>query len=135
MKVKVTAYRGLIIVEAQDPETPMQGWAPNGPGKIGSIICDTAKNLGVSKEALDLLGQIRRSRDCIGEIDWFGADDGTKVFGWMGPFLAVFAPNRVSGSRNYHVFADSCKLIPNIPPEGIRKEIDEAFQQLAEGDE
>jgi hypothetical protein len=126
MKAKVTAYKGILVIEAQEPEKPDPDWVPIGPGKIGCVLCNTKKNLGVSEEALALLALVKRSRDAIGDVDWWAADDGTKVFGWLGGFCRILRPTEIEGSRDYTVFREDCIVIPNDVPEEARKAIDQA---------
>jgi hypothetical protein len=133
MKVKVTAHRGCLVIETVEPDVPVEGWVPIGPGKIGCIICNTAKNLGVSEEALTLLGGVKRSHDDIGDVDWWACDDGTKAFGWIGNIYQIAQADSIEGSRNHTVFRDACVIIPNDVPEVPRQIIDEKLDGNPEG--
>lgn len=124
-KVKITAYKDRLIIEAIDPENPHDRWTPNGPGKIGSVIGDTKTNLGISNQAYALLKRIRRSRDDIGDIDWFACDDGTYAFAWLGSFKKIVDPKEAEGSRTYVAPEGQYVKIKNIVPKEAKKVIDE----------
>lgn len=124
MKVKTTAYKGFIVIETFEPEKEIDGWVPAGPGKIGYVICDTAKHLGASEEALALLEQVERGHDDLGDIDWWACDDETKAFSWIGGLYKIARADEVEGGRNYTVFRDACTIISNDTPEAAKQVID-----------
>lgn len=121
VKVKVTAYEGIfLVIDASNAGAKSEEWYPSGDGRIGCVLLDTKKNLGVSEEALALLRTIRRSDDAIGDVDWFATDVPGKgpahAFGWLGGPRKIVDPTIVTGSRHYHVPADAFVLIPNDVP-------------------
>ena len=126
MKIKISAYKNSIIVEAIDAplKDKAPNWYPIGPGKIGCVLVDTKKFLEVSEEALTLMEKVKRCSDDIGDIDWFKSDKGDAVFCWLGNFKAIFDCREIVGSRTYSVFRDQCIIVPNNPPAGAIEAID-----------
>jgi len=127
VKVRVTAHRGLIVIEAVEPEKALDGWVPIGPGRLGSVICKTKNHLGVSDEALVLLKQVPRSLDCIGDLDWWLCEDGSHAFAWLGATKRIFAPARMSGSRSYVVPEGHHVRIPNDVPADAQQAINDSL--------
>ena len=132
LKVKVTAYNDLIVIEPIDPEkdaSSKKGWVPVGPGRLGSVLCKTKGRLGVSREAVNLLSQIQRGTDCIGDIGWWECDDGSHAFSWFGPVYRVIDPYDAIGDREYKVLPSllqDCETIPNEVPDEAKAAIDRA---------
>ena len=56
----------------------------------------------MSPEALELLLQVQKSGDDIGDVDVFQADDGKVVFFWLGGQTQMFKPSEVTGSSTYN---------------------------------
>lgn len=115
-KVRLTVHRDVLVIETVSPSDPdYPGWTPAGPGKIGCVIANTKSGLGVSAEALAWLRGVEKSRDSIGDVDWFACTDGTKAFAWLGGMYSVKRRGS-EGSRSYEVFPEDCVIIPNEPP-------------------
>lgn len=123
MKVKITAYKGILCIETQAPFDKDDTFLPNNEGRIGCLVMGTKENLGVSQEALDLLKTIRQSRDDIGDVMWWGIK-GKFYFGWLGSPLSLKDPKRIEGDRRYTVTEGEYILIPNDVPEGAKEAID-----------
>lgn len=123
MRVKITAHKGILCIETQEPLTKDGIFTPSGEGRIGCVLMDTRANLGVSQEALDLLKTIRTSRDAIGDVMWFPAQD-KFCFGWLGGPLSLKDPKRCEGDRDYKVREGEYTLIPNDVPEGAKQAIE-----------
>jgi hypothetical protein len=109
--VKVTAHRGIIIIDAV-VEGAHPYWFPVGGSRIGCVLHDTKQHLGVSEEALALLETVPKSQDSIGDVDWFDTDDGKRAFCWLGSEKRFVDPTAAEGSRQYKVTRD-CIIIPN----------------------
>ncbi len=124
VKVKLTVYRDVLVIETVSPEDAnYPGWTPIGPGKIGCVIANTKTALGVSEEALAWLKDVKRSRDDVGDVDWFACGDGNKAFGWLGGLYSV-KNRQAEGSRSYEVFPDDCVRIANEPPVEAKAAVD-----------
>lgn len=124
MHATITAYLGRIIVEltARKP-IPGEVILARGHAQAGvHIIRDTARHLGVSKEALALLKRVRRSPDSAGDLDWSRDADGKACFGWCGGDCLIVSPETCLGSNRFNV--RSCVDIPNQVPEGARRQLD-----------
>lgn len=122
MKVKVTEYRNLIVIETLKPEAD-KDFVPVGPGKVGSVLINTRKHLGISKKALALMKRLDVSSDDIGEIDAWKAGD-RDCFSWMGPLSRVVGLNADLARGGWANIAHID--IPNETSEEIVKKIDEA---------
>jgi hypothetical protein len=124
MHAEVTAYKGRIIVELKVKES-IPGEVTTSldtPRFAGQVIRNTAKNLGISKEAFELLKSVRRGEELTGDVDWSHTEDGSTVFGWKGGRCAIFTPANCQGSRKFTV--GGFVVIPNHVPDGARKQLD-----------
>ena len=131
-KVKVTAYKGQIVIEPIDPEKDVEkGWFPTGGSRIGCVLVPTGQRLAASEEALALLQTIKVGHDAIGDVDWFrcskgpGQEDGDYAFAWFGPLFRIVNPKTAEAARAFKVYRDQCTIIPNDPPDAAKKVIDE----------
>ena len=94
---KVYAHRGYVgIHSALDVEGLLND--PTQEGQIGFVL--DAQHVQIQPEALDILKKVERSRDDIGDVDVFKADNGTVVFAFMGGPLRLITPESV-GSNTY----------------------------------
>lgn len=124
VKVRLTVHRDVLVIETVSPgETNYPGWTPIGPGKIGCVIANTKIALGASEEALAWLRGVKKSRDDIGDVDWFACADGTKAFGWLGGVYSI-KDRKTEGSRSYEVFPDDCVRITNNTPAEAKAAVD-----------
>ena len=130
LKVEVVVYKGLLVVIPKEPEKNVgksHGWIPAGQTRLGSVLCDTNKYLGVSRQAFDLMKKIKVGRDCVGDIDWFWCEDGTYAFSWWGPIYRVINPETAIAARGFKVtnlLLGTCTLIPNDVPAEATEVID-----------
>lgn len=116
MKVHVTAHQHFLCIEALEPEVPLEGWVPIGPGKIGCVIIDTKLHLGISMEAFQLIKKMKPGHDDLGDIDWFACADGKKAFGWIGGFKRIVNAETSDLGHNSSVFPTDCQTIKNLVP-------------------
>jgi hypothetical protein len=124
MHAHVTAYKGLLVLELR-VEKSIENEVVSSldkPGNLGQIIMDSAKNVGISEQALALLKTVRRGSDSLGDIDWFKSGD-KAVFGWLGGPYRIADPKVIEGSREYGIFDHVA--IPNDVPAGAKEAIDE----------
>ncbi len=130
LKVKVTAYKGLIIISPVTIEKEDDFIPVTEPGHVGSVLSDTERRLGVSEEAWALLKTIPKSHDDIGEVDvWMAGVKG--CFGWLGSLYRVIDPTKCDTSRTGiedipHV------TIPNEPPSEAVQVIDSSEAETKE---
>ncbi len=122
MKVHITAYKGALCIETQEPIVKDETFVPAGGGNFGCVLMDTKTNLGVSQEALVLLRRVRKNRDSMGDVMWWPVGD-KFCFGWMGGPLALKVPGRITGDRDYAVREGAYTLIQNDVPEGAQQAI------------
>lgn len=122
MKVKITEYTGVIVIETLKPEAD-KDFVPVGPGKVGSVLTNTRKHLGISKKALVLMKKLPVSSDDIGEVDAWKAGD-RDCFGWLGPLNRIVGLDAELSNTGWGNIAYID--IPNETSEWVMKEIDEA---------
>lgn len=126
MKVKVVAHGDHIVCIPSTPEKNIghKGqWWPTGDGKLGCVIGNTKKNLGVSQEAIDLMKKVEMGTDAIGDIDWWWCDNETYAFSWFGPIFRIIDATDSVSAREFRPHPDQCTIIPNEVPEAAIKAI------------
>jgi len=122
MKVKVTEYKNYLVIKTLEPEKDDDFLPVTEPNLIGSILTNTGKHLGISKEALKFMKKLRVVGDDLGEIDAFKTYDGKSCFGWLGNLSRLVGPDAVlpnTGFENIDFIE-----IPNEPPKEAIEEID-----------
>jgi hypothetical protein len=126
MHARVTAYRGHLVIELlAECSIPNEVVTLlDTPGNLGTVICDTARNLGISAEALSLLRTLRPGSDGLGEIDWFASGD-THTFGWMGSVKSIMDPAKVAPSRDWKIGPHL--VVMNDVPQGAKDHIDKTL--------
>jgi hypothetical protein len=128
LKVKVVAYNDRIVIVPLEPDKDLgDGWFPAGGGRIGCVLLDTKKSLGLSEEALALMPRMKRNHDDMGDLDWFACHDGTYAFSWFGVIHRVIDPENSERARNFFVsdrLKSHCTIIPNDVPEAAKLAID-----------
>lgn len=124
MHAHITAYKGKIVCQllANASVAGEVTTSLDNPGVLGQMIHDTAKNLGVSAEALALLNGLPPGHDDLGDVDWFRTSDGKASFGWLGGPYSIKDPNSCETSSSYKVLEHV--VIPNDVPEGAKEAID-----------
>ncbi|AXQ70017.1 hypothetical protein HOU03_gp251 [Caulobacter phage CcrSC] len=126
MHAKITAYKGLLVIEMTTLESIVGEvtCSLDTPGTFGQVINDTAKHLGISEEGIALMKAFKTNRSSLGDIDWFATGEGKHAFGWIGGPFALKDPTTDEGSRDYRVFDGAYVSIPNDVPQGAREAID-----------
>jgi hypothetical protein len=98
MKTTIFTYKGIVgILSSPDAEGMI---AKPGNGNIGCVV--DGSMIEISPDALEVLKQIPRGHDGLGDIDCFGSNDGKVVFGWLGGYMKAFSPNEIETSRDYN---------------------------------
>ena len=123
LRVQVTAYKDHIIIETLDPKEKKDVFYPINAGRIGCVLLDTAKHLGISRQGLELLKLLERVQDDIGDVDSFESAVKGHVFGWIGDPNCTKTLDMV-GSRSYNPEAIPHTVIPNKVPAWAKKQID-----------
>lgn len=124
MHAEITAYRGrLIITLLANRSIPGAViTSQDNPRFPGQLICDTARHLGISKEALRLLRTLPVGSDEAGDLNWFRTDKGKPMFFWRGGRYAVFSPEYCCTAKDFNIREHVC--IPNRVPAGAREQLD-----------
>jgi hypothetical protein len=84
------------ILSAPDAEGMIA--KPEG-GNFGCVV--DGSQVEISEETLQLLKNIPKGHDSLGEIDVFKADDGRVIFGWIGGYMTAFPARNAEASREY----------------------------------
>lgn len=135
MKVRVVAYKDRLVIV---PENPTEGittehdkmwWPTGGPQGhlLGCVLGNTKEQLGVSEEAFELMKQVRRNRDAVGDISWWEGNDGLYFFSWWGPIHRIINVDTAEGDRDFKVtpsFRKACTIIPNEVPDAAKALLD-----------
>lgn len=119
MRTQVFAYKNIIGIQSNVKAEGLLN-DPLQQGQLGFAV--NAKFVDIQPEALELLKQIKRSGDCIGDVDVFQSENGI-VFSWLGGPLQYLNPSKVTGSRDYN----PSLLVANnevVIPEKFKKFID-----------
>jgi hypothetical protein len=128
-KVRVTVYRENLVIETLPPFTQSETFIPNGDGRFGCVLLDTATNLGVSQEALDFMRKVPRGSDDVGDIMWWGAGTGESCFAWFGGPCAVKSnPKGLVTDRDFRSPVSDYTLIPNDTGSGAMEHLDLKYQ-------
>lgn len=122
---KVTVYKDVIVVEHQKTESDNIVVTPyDRPGNMGYVVSDIGY-VAISKEAHKALSEVKRGRDCIGDLSVFKLGNGLHAFATFGGQCAIFDKNEAVTCRDTVVPAiDNFQVIENIVPEGAINYID-----------
>lgn len=93
MKVKVTEYKNVLVIVTLKPEKDDDFCPVTEPGRVGSVLINTGKHLGMSEEALAFMKKLRVSHDDMGEVDAWITDDGRSCFAWLGALSRFVGPD------------------------------------------
>ena len=97
IKVKVTSHEGFLVIETIKPKED-KNFIPVGGSRIGSVLVNTGKYLGMSNEAFALMKTIKKSGDDIGDVDTWESDRG-QCIAWMGPLKRLVEVSNSESSR------------------------------------
>jgi len=124
MHAEITAYRGrLIITLLAAHSIPGEVICSKDNPRIPSqVIYDTARHLGVSKEALRLLDTLPTCKEEACDLNWFRTDGGKTMFFWRGDRYAIFSPDYCCVANDFKIMEHI--LIPNRVPAGARAQLD-----------
>jgi len=116
LKVRVLAYDNKLFFVPNEPFYNIDNqWFPaNDKGRLGSVLAYSNLNLGVSREALELMRKIKRGRDGVGDIDWFKMNDGSCSFSWWGWLYRVMTPTDSVSARGFTIRDRDCVIIKNV---------------------
>lgn len=118
LKVKVTAHKNFIVIEPLQLKED-KNLIPPGNGKIGTVLIDTKKYLGMSKEAVKTLKKLKKSYDDIGDILTWKSADGKHCFGWIGSMYGLFDIDNAEGDRNGIIDIDHVEIPNDIPEKAM----------------
>lgn len=131
MRVAVGEYRGYIVVEALKPEEKADVFYPAGGSRIGCVLLDTRKHLGISKRAYALMTQVRRGHDDLGDLDAFETRDkrtnkltGKWCFAWIGPVINCINSAEAETARDCDMYRLPHNTIRNYVRSEVKRLID-----------
>ena len=116
IKVKVVEYNGELIIETLKPEQD-ENFTPSGNGRIGCVLINTGKYLGMSREAWNLIKTFHVSGDCIGDVMTWRCNDGRECFGWIGSVGRRIGPDAElsrDGAVDINFIEIPNELSPNV---------------------
>lgn len=124
MHARITAYKGHLVVEllARASIKDEVTTSLDRPGSFGQVVHDTARNLGVSADALALLKTLQPSGDAVSDVTWFRTDDGKASFGWLGGVNRLMDPQETESARGFALLEHV--VIANDVPEGAKDYLD-----------
>ena len=115
LKVRITSHKNHLIIETLKPEED-KNFIPVGGSRIGCVLIETDKYLGMSKEAFDLLKTIKRSGDDIGDVSAWRTTDNRDCIAWLGNVKRLV--NMESAEGDNGGIADIAYVtIDNVSPE------------------
>lgn len=118
LKVKVTTYKQNIIIETID-EKEDKNFVPAGGSRFGSVLIETDKFLGMSKEAVELLKTLKKSHDAIGDVTTWKTNDNRDCFGWIGGFKRIVNMTTAEGDRDGIIDIKHVTIENDVPQEVI----------------
>ena len=95
MRTQVFAHNGYIGIKSDVKAEGMLN-DPLKPGQLGFVV--DAACVDIQPAALELLKQVKRSGDDVGEIDVYKGSNGV-IFCWLGGPLKVSNPKEITGSN------------------------------------
>lgn len=116
MRTKIFYYKGIVGIQSGIHAEGLLN-DPMKKGQLGFVV--DAAFVDVSPEALEALKTIRKSADCIGDVDISQSADKV-VIHWLGGPLKAFRPCMVTGSRDYDASLITTTLPVEIDPEFIK---------------
>jgi hypothetical protein len=118
LKVKVTSYKDYVIIEPLQFEEEKDVLYPVGNGRVGTVLIDTKKYLGMSKEAVENLKRVKKSHDAIGDLQAWKSDKGD-CFGWLGGMKAFYDVTKADSDRNGIIDIAHVTIPNDVPQEAM----------------
>jgi hypothetical protein len=117
IKVKVTCHEEFLVIETVDP-TADENFIPYGGSKVGCVLIDTEKYLGMSDEAFKLIKTLHVSGDDIGDISTHDSVKG-QSFSWLGPVKRLLEIPKCDTSSDGIIDIKYIKIENKIPIEAF----------------
>jgi hypothetical protein len=117
LKAKVTAYKNFIIIEPLQFEED-ENLIPAGEGRLGTVLINTKKYLGMSKEAVQTLKKLKKSHDDVGDIMLWKTRKGD-CFAWFGNMYGLFNIETAEGDKNGFVAIDHVEIPNDVPKNAL----------------
>lgn len=118
LKVKVTAHENYLIIETLDKKED-KNFIPVGGTRIGCVLIETDKYLGMSKEAKTLLKTMKKSYDDIGDISTWTTNDNKDCFSWLGGIKRLVDMNTAEGDNQGIIDIKHITIENIVPQEAI----------------
>lgn len=122
--IGITGFSDSVDFSNDDPLTlsdltPALINNPLADGQLG-FVC-RMEQCEFNQEAIDILKTVKKSGDCIGDVDIFDSSDGA-VFSWLGGPTTVIGPDS-EGSSTYN---------PSLLPEAVEVGAPEGFKEYVD---
>jgi hypothetical protein len=114
MRTQVFAYKGWVGISSGVEAEGLLN-KPMDAGQLGFVV--DAAFVDISSEAFELLKQVPKSNDDLGEVDIFKSTDKV-IFSWLGGVKKMFKPEQITGSNSYN---------PSLIAKTVSIEPDSAF--------
>lgn len=102
MKVKITEFEGDVVIEVlnrkEDEDFLLPGKMKSGGFRVGCILKNTGKNLGMSPEAWKIIKSMKVTSDDIGEVNAY-IKNNIHCFYWLGAPGRLISPNSELSNR------------------------------------
>lgn len=127
MHAVITAYRQHLVIQllvAHSIPGEVKTSLDNA-GCLGQTVLDSGANLGISREALELLKSVKRGKDPVGDLYWKAKETGRCIFAWRGAPVVAISPDTCKASDFFAIHAHT--VVPNdgfAPPVEIRNFLD-----------
>ncbi len=118
LKVKVTSYNNHVIIETINDKED-KNFIPISKGRVGNVLIQTDKYLGMSKEAETLIKTIKRSHDDIGDVSTWKTNDNKYCFSWLGGLKKIVDINKSETDKSGIINIPYIPIPNDIPKEAI----------------
>lgn len=118
LKVRITAYKKKLIIETVNGKEDAN-FFPAGGSRIGCVLSETEKHLGMSKEAVKILKTIKKSGDDIGDISTWKMDNSKDCIAWLGGLKGIIDTTVAEGDNKGIVDIGHVTIENEVPPEAL----------------
>jgi hypothetical protein len=118
LKVKVVAYKDFLIIVAVKPKADPY-FVPQGGTRIGCVLIETDKYLGMSQDAFKLLKTMKKSGDDIGDVSTWKTDKGKHCFAWIGGIKRLVNVPKSETDNKGIIDIDFIEIPNDIPPDAL----------------
>jgi hypothetical protein len=123
LKAEIYCHKNFLVINTLDTRHD-NNFIPIGESRIGCVLTETDKYLGMSDEAFSLLKTMQLSGDDIGDVSTWKSKDGKDCIAWLGGFKRLIDMNTAE-TDNKGISDIKYVKIQNKVPEDAMKVIKE----------